>query len=90
MLAAGGRRLGLEVALVGGAHMFSFGAAQLDVGARNDAAVRAGLAAVRIPVRGEATGGNKGRTVRVDVGPGRVLVRGPQTCRTRSSWGAAA
>jgi chemotaxis protein CheD len=79
MLDAGGRRIGMEAALVGGAHMFSFGAEQLDVGARNDAAVRAGLAAVRIPVRGEATGGNKGRTVRVDVGQGRVVVRGAQT-----------
>jgi chemotaxis protein CheD len=79
MLDAGGRRIGVEAALVGGAHMFSFGAEQLDVGARNDAAVRAGLAAVRIPIRGEATGGNKGRTVRVDVGQGRVVVRGAQT-----------
>jgi chemotaxis protein CheD len=78
VLEAGGRRIGLEAALVGGAHMFSFGAAQLDVGARNDAAVRAGLAAVRIPVRGEATGGNKGRTVRVDVGRGSVVVRAAQ------------
>src|SRR3712207_3088361 len=44
VLDAGGRKLGLEAAVVGGAHMFSFGAAQLDVGARNDATVRAGLA----------------------------------------------
>jgi chemotaxis protein CheD len=78
VLGAGARKLGLEAAVVGGAHMFSFGAAQLDVGARNDATVRANLAKARIPIRGEATGGNKGRTVRVDVGQGRVVVRGAQ------------
>ena len=78
VLAAGARRLGLEAALVGGAHMFNFGANQLDVGARNEAAVREGLAAARLPVKAAATGGNKGRTVRVHVGDGRVLVRAAQ------------
>ena len=78
VLDAGARRLGLEAALVGGAHMFSFGAGQLDVGARNEAAVREGLAAVRLPVKAAVTGGNKGRTVRVFVGEGRVLVRSAQ------------
>jgi chemotaxis protein CheD len=78
VLEAGARRMGVEAALVGGAHMFNFGAAQLDVGARNEAAVRDGLAAARLPVRAAATGGNKGRTVRVHVGDGRVLVRSAQ------------
>jgi chemotaxis protein CheD len=75
VLEAGARRIGLEAALVGGAHMFGFGAKQLDVGARNEAAVRAGLEAVRLPVKAAATGGSNGRTVRVHVGHGRVLVR---------------
>jgi chemotaxis protein CheD len=78
VLEAGARRMGLEAALVGGAHMFNFGAAQLDVGARNETAVREGLAAARLPVKAVATGGNKGRTVRVHVGDGRVLVRAAQ------------
>jgi len=78
VLGAGARRLGLEVAIVGGAHMFNFGAAQLDVGARNEAAVRDGLAAARLSVKAAATGGNKGRTVRVHVGEGRVVVRAAQ------------
>jgi chemotaxis protein CheD len=78
VLEAGARRMGLEAALVGGAHMFNFGSAQLDVGARNEAAVRDGLAAARLPVKAAATGGNKGRTVRVHVGDGRVLVRAAQ------------
>jgi chemotaxis protein CheD len=75
LLAAGARRIGLEVALVGGAHMFSFGKGQLDVGTRNEAAVREALAALRLPVKVAATSGSKGRTVRVHVGDGRVLVR---------------
>jgi chemotaxis protein CheD len=78
VLSAGARRLGLEAAIIGGAHMFNFGAAQLDVGARNEAAVREGLAAARLPVKAAETGGNKGRTVRVHVGDGSVFVRAAQ------------
>jgi len=78
VLEAGGRRIGLEAALVGGAHMFAFGSGQLDVGARNEAAVREGLAHARLPVKAAATGGSRGRTVRVHVGEGRVLVRAAQ------------
>jgi chemotaxis protein CheD len=75
ILAAGARRTGLEIALVGGAHMFSFGKGQLDVGSRNEAAVREALAALRLPVKAAATSGSKGRTVRVRVSDGQVLVR---------------
>jgi chemotaxis protein CheD len=72
LLALGARRVRLEAVLVGGAQMFSFGGGALDVGARNEAAVLAALKAERIPVRAAATGGNKGRTVRVHVGTGAV------------------
>jgi chemotaxis protein CheD len=89
VLGAGARRMGLEAALIGGAHMFSFGAQQLDVGARNEAAVREGLAAARLPVKAAATGGNKGRTVRVHVGAGRVVVRGAQSTEEVLMKGAA-
>ena len=75
MLAAGARRPGLQVALVGGARMFGAGSGSLDVGARNEAAVRDALTTARLRVRATATGGGKGRTVRVDVGSGQVLVR---------------
>jgi chemotaxis protein CheD len=78
VLDAGARRIGMEAALVGGAHMFGFGSAQLDVGARNEAVVREALAAARLPVRAAATGGDTGRTVRVRVGAGDVLVRAAQ------------
>jgi len=62
----------LVAVLVGGASMFSFGGAggQLDIGGRNEAAARRGLAKLGIPVVAAETGGNKGRTIRVTVGGG--------------------
>jgi chemotaxis protein CheD len=68
----------LEAVLVGGAQMFSFGAAgagRLDVGARNNQATREALDAARIPVIADATGGNTGRTVRLTVEEPRVIVK---------------
>jgi len=61
--------------LVGGASMFAVSAASLEVGQRNEAAVRELLKAQRIPVVAEATGGSKGRTIRVEVGSSAVTVR---------------
>ncbi len=72
----GARRLRLEAVIVGGAQMFTLGnGSALDVGARNTAAVRGALAAARIPLRAERTGGSRGRTVRVHVGDARVTVK---------------
>jgi chemotaxis protein CheD len=68
----------LEAVLAGGAQMFSFGAdagSGLDIGRRNEAAVLAALKTARIPVRAAATGGKKGRTLRVHVATRRVTVR---------------
>jgi chemotaxis protein CheD len=68
----------LEAVLVGGAQMFAFTRGEgsnLDVGARNDAAVTAALDRASIPVRAKATGGSKGRTIRVHVVSGFVTVR---------------
>ena len=64
----------LEAALVGGARMFALGSG-LDIGARNDAAVRTALASLQVRVHASATGGNRGRTVRVGVGEGTVNVQ---------------
>lgn len=56
----------LKAVLVGGAQMFSLGTSgAMDIGARNDAAVRAALAKERISVVAAETGGSKGRTIRV-------------------------
>ena len=72
VLGLGARQARVEAVLVGGASMFSFGGNGLEVGQRNDAAVREQLAKLRLPVRASDTGGSKGRTVRVHVESGLV------------------
>jgi chemotaxis protein CheD len=68
-LGEGAVRARLEAALVGGAAMFQFGGSGQDIGNRNTQAVTRLLEGVRIPIRATETGGNKGRTIRVRVGP---------------------
>ena len=75
VVARGGRRLRLEAALVGGASMFVTSSTTLEVGQRNEAAVREQLKALRIPVIAAETGGKRGRTVRVYVPSTTVTVR---------------
>jgi chemotaxis protein CheD len=75
VVASGGRRLRLEAALVGGASMFATSSAALEVGSRNEAAVREQLKTMRIPIIAAETGGKRGRTVRVHVDAMRVTVR---------------
>ena len=65
----------LEAALVGGASMFAVSRSTLEVGQRNEAAVRDQLAAARISVIAAETGGDRGRTIRVHVGSNLVTVR---------------
>lgn len=82
LVTCGARRVRLETFLVGGAQMFTFGGGSMDVGTRNEAAVRAGLHAARLPVRATDTGGARGRTGRVYAADGRVTVKaagGPPT-----------
>lgn len=72
----GARRDRMEAVLAGGAQMFGRdGIAGMDLGARNEAAVREALDGFGIPVRAAATGGDRGRTVRVRVGGARVTVK---------------
>lgn len=77
MAAAGASNASLEAVLVGGAQMFGpvGGRSLLDIGARNDEATRAALAKASIPIRAEATAGNRGRTVRVSVEGPCITVR---------------
>jgi len=74
--ALGTSRTALRAVIVGGAQMFAFGGggagSALDIGVRNESAVRAALATERIPVVASATGGARGRTIRVFPG-GAVL-----------------
>jgi chemotaxis protein CheD len=76
----------LAAVLVGGAQMFSFASPRattgLDIGVRNDAATRAALAKLRIPVRAADTGGSAGRTIRLRLDTWTVTVKaagGPET-----------
>ncbi|HZQ82751.1 MAG TPA: chemotaxis protein CheD [Gaiellaceae bacterium] len=79
----------LDAVLVGGAQMFSFGSSPtLDIGRRNEEATRAALAEAGIAVRAAATGGSKGRTIRVHVDSGRVLVNEPGSAEVEVYGGA--
>lgn len=75
LVALGASVARLEAVLVGGASMFSFGDAALDVGGRNERATRAALDARRIPIRATATGGSKGRTIRVHLAGPKVTAK---------------
>jgi chemotaxis protein CheD len=74
VLAAGARRMCLNAVLVGGAQMFG-GAGRMQVGQRNEEAVRAQLRAARIPIHNAETGGGSGRTIRVHLDDVRVTAR---------------
>jgi chemotaxis protein CheD len=63
----------LEAVLAGGARMFEMG--EMDIGARNEAAVKAGLARAGVKLRAAETGGDRGRTMRVTVGEFTVTVK---------------
>jgi chemotaxis protein CheD len=74
MRKAGAQERRFETAIVGGARMFEMSGG-LDIGSRNEAAVRAALAKARINIKAAQTGGNSGRTVKVDMGELLVTVR---------------
>ena len=63
-----------ETAIAGGARMFEMSGG-LDIGSRNETAVRAALAKARITVKAAQTGGDTGRTVKIAVGDLLVTVR---------------
>jgi chemotaxis protein CheD len=64
---AGARKLMLQAVMIGGAKMFAIGGG-LDIGARNDAAVREQLGKHGIRISASDTGGDRGRTARLVVG----------------------
>ena len=63
----------LDAVLAGGARMFELG--EMDIGARNAAAVKAGLTRAGLKIRAAETGGNRGRTLRLTVGAFEVTVK---------------
>ena len=74
VLAAGARRMCLSAVIVGGAQMFG-SAGKMQVGQRNEEAVRLALRSVRIPIVAAETGGGSGRTIRVYLDDIRVTSR---------------
>jgi chemotaxis protein CheD len=74
VLAAGARRMCLNAVIVGGAQMFG-AAGRMQVGQRNEEAVREALRAVRVPLACAETGGGSGRTIRVYLDDVRVTSR---------------
>jgi chemotaxis protein CheD len=63
----------VEAVMAGGARMFDLG--EMDIGARNVAAVKIGLARAGVSIRAAETGGNRGRTLRLTVGEFVVTVK---------------
>ena len=74
MVTLGAVRGRMRVAIAGGAAMFGSGG-QLEIGVRNDAAVRSALSTAGLRCHASDTGGTQGRTVRVHVGAGSATVR---------------
>lgn len=73
----GANKRSIKAKIAGGASMFNFSDKSMimDIGARNSAAVKVALEKFSIPLIGEDTGGNKGRTMIFDVAKGIVQIR---------------
>ena len=63
----------VDAVMAGGARMFDLG--EMDIGARNTAAVKTALTRAGVTVRAAETGGNRGRTLRLTVGEFVVTVK---------------
>jgi chemotaxis protein CheD len=74
---AGAQKYRLQCKIAGGAAVLAIGGGGSlpKIGARNVEAVKAALAHANIRILGEQTGGNQGRTVRLEPSTGKVLVR---------------
>jgi chemotaxis protein CheD len=77
LLRAGAQKFRLQCKIAGGAAVLAIGGGGSlpKIGERNIESVKAALAHVNIRIIGEETGGNQGRTVRLEPPSGRVLVR---------------
>ncbi len=73
MQSAGAVTRQLDAVLAGGARMFELG--EMDIGARNADAVKAGLTRAGLKIRAAETGGTRGRTLRLTVGDFEVTVK---------------
>lgn len=78
----GGQLRRAELKAAGGAAMLSLNAGGLEIGRRNADAVIAGLDAQGLRLRAKDLGGSAGRTVQLEVGTGRLLVKSVSTITT--------
>jgi chemotaxis protein CheD len=77
LMRAGAQKFRLQCKIAGGAAVLAIGGGGSlpKIGDRNVEAVKAALAKANLRILGEQTGGNQGRTVRLEPPSGRVLVR---------------
>lgn len=77
MLALGANKKDLVAKIAGGAQMFAFSGSNeiMKIGARNSEASRMMLKELNIPLLGEDTGGNHGRTIEISSEDGRLMVK---------------
>ena len=71
------RKQNIVAKIAGGASMFNFSDKSIisDIGKRNSDAVRKTLKDIGIPIVAEDTGGNKGRTMILEAGTGKVTLK---------------
>jgi chemotaxis protein CheD len=76
LVRAGANRQGLVAKVAGGANMFESAYQTLidSIGARNAKSARETLAGLNIPLVAEDIGGNRGRTVELDLATGHMMV----------------
>ncbi len=75
MLQKGCVKTRIETKIAGGASMFAFRDADLQIGAKNVEAVRRKLDELELPVIASDTGGNYGRTIEFDIASGVMFVK---------------
>lgn len=77
MESMGALRGSITARICGGANMFNFTDKSLimDIGNRNVVSVKETLTRLSIPIKGEDTGGNQGRTMTLEVDTGRTYVK---------------
>ncbi|MFA6988909.1 MAG: hypothetical protein WC197_02465 [Candidatus Gastranaerophilaceae bacterium] len=77
LIEQGSNRNNLKIYIAGGAQMFSFekGSNILNVGTRNILAVKTELTRLNLRLVNTHTGGNKGRTFKIDLPEGKITVK---------------
>lgn len=82
LIAEGSNKRDIIAKIAGGSSMFRQFKGNLDIGGRNIEAVKEALNMNRIPLEGEDTGGNVGRSIMYDPGQSGVIVirRADGTC----------